>query len=237
MPYDIPSTLATASAFWVASCALSALLIWRKQVEPLRTEVIFVYVAIGLLALAPVVALVVYGFSGERTFLGGGVHVVLAAVLLVAARRASKAAGNENFLSGMTYREKSAGLTFAALVLVAGNVSWRLWNGPEAGIVGVLIESVVALVIIMIVGHTLIALFHQPLGEIDIPEDERDRALSLQSTRNAAWVLGAGMWTVMIMALFPPLTAVTAPVILGFILLAELVWYGSLFCYYRLGDA
>jgi len=51
---------------------------------------------------------------------------------------------------------------------------------------------------------------HAPLDEVDVPEDECDRAINLLSTRNAYYMLGIGFWTVPVMLLMsvPTVTAI-----------------------------
>ena len=193
--------------------------------------------AIGLLTLAPIAMLVSYGFSGELSFLAGGLHLVIAMVVLGAARRAQIFSDRPDTASTWSFREKSAALVFGSLVVIVGTFAARVVTAQDEAVAGIVIESVLALVLIMIAGHTVIALLHAPLGEVDVPADERDRELELRSTRNATWILGAGMWTVLIAALLPPVTLSVATIAFGTIVLAELVWYGSLFAYYRLGAA
>lgn len=235
MNHSIPTLILLPGILFAIASLAVGFLAWRR-LRPLTAPGAMILGALGLFALAPVALLIAYAIGGGFSFLAGGLHVVIALVLLASARRGWASEANPDAAaSAWSFREKSAGLVFGTLLVIVASFTVRSMDASGEVIAGLVIESIVALVLIMIAGHIVVALLHAPLGELDTPMDERDRELELRSTRNSSWVLGAGMWTVLIVALLPPTNLMLAQVALGFVVLAELVWYGSLFAYYRLG--
>ena len=234
MTHEIPTLLLLPGLLLAAGGLASGLFVWRR-LRPFTPAGAMTLAAIGLVSLAPVVMLIAYGFTGTFSFMAGGLHVVLAIVMFGAARRAQVFQDNPDTASTWSYREKSAVLVFGALVVIVGTFAIRIIAAPGEAVIGIVIESVLALVLIMIAGHVVIAVLHAPIDDVNMPADERDREVELRSTRNATWILGTGMWVVLIASLFPPISLPVAMLAFGFIVLAELVWYGSLFAYYRLG--
>ena len=107
MTHTIPTLLLLPSLLFVAAGLLAGAIAWRR-LRPFRPEGAMVLGAIGLLTLAPIAMLVSYGFSGELSFLAGGLHLVIAMVVLGAARRAQIFSDRPDTASTWSFREKSA---------------------------------------------------------------------------------------------------------------------------------
>ena len=235
MNHSIPIALLLTCLVFAGASLATGIYTWRR-LRPLTAAGAMLLGALGLFTLAPIALLTAYKFCGDFSFFAGGLHFVIATFLLAAARRAqTRQADPEAGASTWSFREKSAGLVFGTLLVIVVAFLVRSVGAPGEAIGGLVIESIITLVLTMVAGHIAVALLHAPRGEVDVPADERDRELELRSTRNSTWVLGVGMWTVLIAALLPPANLLLAQMALGFIVLAELTWYGSLFAYYRLG--
>jgi len=130
----------------------------------------------------------------------------------------------------MTYREKSAAASIAAIVLVYGFFAFKLLGAPLTPLhaVGALIGSTILVVIILIPIHVVFTVKARPEAV-----DERDRIVALRSTRNGYYVLAACLWGVAMLAMTSP-----PPVLLAYALIAgfavgEVVRYASQLVYYR----
>jgi hypothetical protein len=136
----------------------------------------------------------------------------------------------------MTYREKSAAASIAAIVLVYGFYAIRLLGAagllvtPLAPLVAVkaLIGSTIVLVIILTAIHIVIVARARREAV-----DERDRIVGLRSVRNGYYALAACLWGVAMLALTarPPVLLAYA-LVAGFAV-AEVVRYASQLVYYR----
>jgi hypothetical protein len=132
----------------------------------------------------------------------------------------------------MSFREKSAVITILALLLTYGAYAVRVKSGPMSTpeAVGFLSVVILAQVVIMIVAHIAVAVMRRPEAR-----DERDQVADLRGARNGYFALATGLVAAMWLALMgaPPLTLVNA--MLGALVAAEVVRYGSQLVYYRTG--
>jgi len=87
-----------------------------------------------------------------------------------------------------------------------------------------------ALVLTQIAGHIVIAIMDHRTET-----DERDRAIALKGTRNAAYVLSAGVFLTLCTALFIDGNLVFTHILLAGWVLSQLVEYGSQLVLYRRG--
>jgi hypothetical protein len=128
----------------------------------------------------------------------------------------------------MTYREKSAAASIAAILLGYGLYAVRLLGAPLTSFhaVAALIGSTILVVII----HVVFTIKARPEAV-----DERDRIVGLRSVRNGYYVLAACLWGVAMLALTgrPPVLLAYA-LVAGFAV-AEVVRYASQLIYYRTG--
>jgi hypothetical protein len=132
----------------------------------------------------------------------------------------------------MTYREKSAAASIAAILLGYGLYAVRLLGAPLTSFhaVAALIGSTILVVIILIPIHVVFTIKARPEAV-----DERDRIVGLRSVRNGYYVLAACLWGVAMLALTgrPPVLLAYA-LVAGFAV-AEVVRYASQLIYYRTG--
>lgn len=132
----------------------------------------------------------------------------------------------------MTFREKSAAITVAGLLLIYGIYGWRLAQGPMPMPQAVaLLTGLIALqVVLMITAHGAAALLRRP----EKP-DERDRLVDLRGLRNGYFVLAAAVVGVMVLALAGASTLTVVNALLAGLVAADVVRYGSQLVYYRTG--
>jgi hypothetical protein len=136
----------------------------------------------------------------------------------------------------MTYREKSAAASIAAIVLVYGFFAFKLLGAskqlatPLAPVqaVGALIGSTILVVIILIPIHVFFTIRGRPEAI-----DERDRIVGLRSARNGYYVLATCIWGVAMLALTSPPPVLLAYALVAGFAVAEVVRYASQLVYYR----
>lgn len=100
-------------------------------------------------------------------------------------------------MMGLTFQEKSLWLMFVSITLVFATYFVFAIDHASANVLPQHIMefgiAVVALVVIAIVGHTLIAIVDRPAGL----EDERQKLIQLKGKRNGSYVLGVGLLAAM----------------------------------------
>jgi hypothetical protein len=136
----------------------------------------------------------------------------------------------------MTYREKSAAASIAAIVLVYGFYAFRLFGAsrlpttPLAPFVAVkaMIGSTILLAIVLAAIHIVMVVRARPEAI-----DERDQIVGLRSLRNGFRVLAACVWGVAMLALASPPPVLLAYVLVAGFAVAEVVRYASQLVYYR----
>ncbi len=92
------------------------------------------------------------------------------------------------------------------------------------------ISIIILIVVVEIILHILLAGFHRPEAE-----DERDQLIELRATRNAYYLLVAGVVTANIAFLVLAAPILVAHIILFFFILAESVAFITQLFYYRRG--
>ncbi|MDA1075048.1 MAG: hypothetical protein O3A63_09865 [Proteobacteria bacterium] len=234
---DLPLFPVAFTVVWVCAALVCIGMIFRHTKKAgLMKEHAMLMGAIALAALAPCTALIVYAVSGSFSFFGVGIQGAFAAFLLVGAWRARwHRQDPQRHVSSMAFKEKSAFLVLLALLVVFTGYYSILLSAGLGVSVGVFIGSVVMLVIIMIIGHAALALFHAPVEEVDQALDERDVAVERLSIRNAYYLLLAGIWVIPVMALADLSGLLIANAAFAVILISELVYYTSMVTYYRRG--
>jgi hypothetical protein len=234
-----PTTLWIAGAvLWMIICAAAAGVIYvrRKDAGLLREDGLLLG-GIAFLAATPLIPLIRSAFGESPSPANGAVPFALATVFLAASLSARRRRLNpKDSASTLTFREKSACLTALATMFVYVGYFYMTWNATMAAAVPVFIGSVVLIVIIMIVGHVVIAGFHSPLDELDETPDERDREAALYAVRNAYYLLAVGIWLVPILAIMSFRTMVVVNTALAVFILSELTRLGSLIVFYRIGS-
>lgn len=148
----------------------------------------------------------------------------------------------------MSYREKSAALTFVVLSCVYLGYFALTWSLGPGAVIPLFIVSTLLVIVLMAVGHAGIALFQVfgtdrkhwrdtlRKGDLEEAVDERDRDANLRSIRNAHYVLAFGIWIVPALALLSAPPLIVANSAFSVFVLSELVYYGSLVTIYRLGN-
>jgi hypothetical protein len=138
----------------------------------------------------------------------------------------------------MSFREKSAWITFVLLLafgIYFGDVAVHILDPtrPHANYLLLFVLLVVAIVVLEIITHAVIA-FRSP-REAQIPIDERERLIELRATRPAFYVLLVGAFLSVGTIHMGVSTWVLAHCVLFAIWMAELTRYGSQLYHYRRG--
>jgi len=130
-----------------------------------------------------------------------------------------------------TFREKSAAVSVAAILLIYGWATAGVLQAPLelAGAFGFLVGTTVMMIIVMALSHTVLAILREPEKE-----DERDKLVGWRSTRNGYVVMTSGVWGVLALVFAQAPLGVLAYALLGLFVLAELVRLASELVYYRL---
>ncbi|VXD00981.1 hypothetical protein [Sphingomonas sp. AX6] len=139
----------------------------------------------------------------------------------------------------MSFREKTHWIAFVAIVLAFG---WYFLNYPwsatptAAGLWasgGMLIAVSVGIILAMSVATAVIAVRNRK--EVDLREDERDRAIHRYGTHLAYYPMIIGSWTCIGLIFAGIDSAILLNVILAMVVGAELVRIGSQIWLYRQG--
>lgn len=136
-----------------------------------------------------------------------------------------------------SFEEKSTWVTLLGLVAVFGFyfvVAARMLAAgvtEPAPFLPLLIVTIVLLVVVLAVGHTVAAL----VGGRPEGRDERDRLISWRAEHNSGWLLGAGVVAAIFALGLPVGRAWVANGLLLALLLSEILAYGLRLYYYRRG--
>ncbi len=225
-------------ALWVLLlCGFAVNLYRQRRNGAFYAEQALLIGSLLLLALAPCVLLIIRFAGGVPSIGHIAIHLVFSCLLLVAAylsrQRRLNAAPDDG--SSVTYSEESAMVVVLGQVLVFGGYFYLNWSASLEELIPAFFAAVVLLVIIMVIGHIIVALFHYPIEEIDAPIDERGRQIDALGNRNGNWVILAGFWTVPFLALSPVPASLVLNCWLAFLVLASIVKYSSVIVYSRLG--
>ena len=136
----------------------------------------------------------------------------------------------------MSFREKSAWISFVLIVLVFGPYFWlvgrQLMGGAHVH-AGTQFGLILLFIILEIVVHIAIAI--QSPRDAEAPIDERENLIDLKATRVAFYVLFGGA----LMSIFTMHFRVTVWILSQFVLfsivIAELVKFASQIIFYRRG--
>ncbi|HEV7690875.1 MAG TPA: hypothetical protein VGO52_08640 [Hyphomonadaceae bacterium] len=130
-----------------------------------------------------------------------------------------------------TFREKSAAVSVAAILLIYGWATVGVLQAPLEleGAFGFLVGTSVMMIIVMALSHTVLAILREPEKQ-----DERDKLVGWRSTRNGYVVMTVGVWAVLALVFAQAPLGVLAYALLGLFVLAELVRLASELVYYRL---
>lgn len=135
-----------------------------------------------------------------------------------------------------SFEEKSVWVQLVSLVVVLGSyfaiAALMVSNGTTAMIafVPLFIAAVVLLVVVLTVGHVVIAIAGRPDGR-----DERDRQIEWRAESNSSWILGAGVITAIAGLIVAVEPVWIAHLLLFSMLLAEVARFIFQIIYYRRG--
>ena len=231
-----PIATAFCVAWIVASLLAAVVLLRRRDSGRLLPEHGYRLGALLLLALAPATFLLTSWLSGSAMYFGSVVQLVMAAALFaVAARTRKERLSPGSTASSMRFAEKSALLVLIAVVALFAQYFFRTWDSEAAVAIASLVGTVIMLVVVLIVGHIGIALFHSPTSELDDTPDERDREIVQRSMRNAYIALSIAFWSMPVLILLPLPTREVLQYWFLFLVLSEVVYQGSIVRYYRAG--
>ena len=94
----------------------------------------------------------------------------------------------------MSFREKSAWISLISILVVSGffflHVPWNLTPSPSHQLVRGMLYCIIALVIIEVVAHLVVAM--RAPEDAQAPRDERERLIDLKATRVAHYVYVVG---------------------------------------------
>lgn len=222
---------------WTLACAAGAWKRYRiKQGGAFYNEHVLYGTSLLLLAMAPWTSLLVYLLTPiDHPWIGAGQFLGSLLTFGVGRRlRSNRLNANTDRASHTCFRERSALFMLATLlVLTVGVLIWVMNKGFEY-LVPAVLGFVFWFVVVAIVGHIAIALLQNPIEEANDPPDERDRAVDQNSIRNAYYTIVSGIWVIPVFAVTTEgyVSAVACCIL---ILAAELVYYGSMVRYYRVG--
>jgi hypothetical protein len=137
----------------------------------------------------------------------------------------------------MSFREKSAWITFILILVVFGfyfaSVADQLVRPqhPHPNFFVLFVVLLVAIVLMEIVLH-IIAAIRSP-AEANAPQDERERLIALRAKRPAFFVLMAGMFLSMAVVHLPVGRFTIVHAMLFVLWLGELTNYGAQIYFYR----
>ena len=139
----------------------------------------------------------------------------------------------------MSFREKSLALQMASLVVVFG--SYFAWVWPrrterlEAIQIAAFVAVLMALVLLQIVGHALLAIASRKELGRTIQTDERDTLIRLRALRISSWILASGVFLSLCIAALTPGNFAFTHILLAFWVIAQLIELLSQWFDYRRG--
>jgi hypothetical protein len=128
----------------------------------------------------------------------------------------------------MGYKGKSAAAAAAAIAVVYGAYFWWARNAATtADVLAHMIGAIVAVAVIATVLEIVVAVIDRRAASSGSRTDERDRLIATRGARNGYYVLLSMIWVAPLLALSGAPSTLTANAILGMIVLAEMVHFGS----------
>jgi hypothetical protein len=145
------------------------------------------------------------------------------------------------FLGGfwMSFQEKSLALQMVSLVAVFG--SYFVWVWPrrterlESIQIAAFVTVLMALVLLQIVGHSLLAIASRKELSRTIQTDERDAMIRLRALRISSWILASGVFLSLCIAALTPGNFAFTHILLAFWVIAQLIELLSQWFDYRRG--
>lgn len=139
-------------------------------------------------------------------------------------------------MSHMSFREKSAWISFITILLIFGAYFWRVaqvLRGEARFPFEIAVAFLIAFVLVEIAAHIVVGL--QAPKDVRAPQDERERLIEMRATRVAFQVLVLGALAgVGTMHLTQSVWVMSQAVLLA-IVVAELVKFGGQILYFRRG--
>jgi uncharacterized membrane protein len=139
----------------------------------------------------------------------------------------------------MSFREKIHWVTLVTILLAFGwyffACPWQIADGP-AGVwatAGMLIPVTIGIIVVMTVASAYLAV--RTPKEVDLKEDERDRAIHLKGTHYAYYPLVVGIWANIVALFWNIGQAAQLNLLLATVVCAELVRIGTQLYLYRRG--
>lgn len=133
-----------------------------------------------------------------------------------------------------TFQEKSLWILFAGVVIAFGFYFNAVFPTDAVNVgrghIGLFVAAIVLLIVVQIVGHIIAAIVDQ-----HFETDERDRLYELKAVRSSSYVLAAGVFISLCVALMTAGNFLFTHVLLGFWALATLVEIGHQLYLYRRG--
>ncbi len=129
----------------------------------------------------------------------------------------------------MGYKAKSAAAAAVAIAFVYGvYFLWAARSAPTGSdVLAHMIAAIVAVAVIATVLEIVVAVIDRRAASSGSRTDERDRLIATRGARNGYYVLLSMIWVAPLLALSGAPSTLTANAILGMIVLAEMVNFGS----------
>jgi hypothetical protein len=127
---------------------------------------------------------------------------------------------------GMSYKGKAASASMLALAVVYGAYFWDAPGVDASGmtVLAHMAATVVQMVVVMIVFYIIMAIADRKPRHM---ADERDAVIGARAARNGYYTLLSLTWVAPILVLSGSPNIIIANILLGMIVLAELVHFGS----------
>ncbi|NHK27853.1 hypothetical protein FF098_008065 [Parvularcula flava] len=95
----------------------------------------------------------------------------------------------------MSFKEKSSWIVLLGMLALFGWYGWNFYvtGGFGAATRGVILGGMIAFIILVVIGHIVVAILQAIAtgkDDIDDSSDERDRAIELQAERAGGFILG-----------------------------------------------
>jgi hypothetical protein len=138
----------------------------------------------------------------------------------------------------MSYREKSAWISFVLILVLLGAYFWNV-SGVAAGTLefraGLRLQVglLIAFVVLEVVLHLVAAM--QAPNEARAPRDEREQLIDMRATRIAFYVLVAGVLAAVSLMLVTSSAWVVGQHVLLVVMFAHLVKFAAQIVYFRRG--
>lgn len=144
------------------------------------------------------------------------------------------------FLSSMSFREKSLWVSLAIMIYLwiwyFGKVGGGIFEGAvdREATLSIFVAMTVIVVVLEVLSHIILAVLSP--RDADPPSDERDRQIAWRAGSHSAWMLGAGVVTIAMIATFRELSAIAIVHCLILVLMAVQILSDALqILYYRRG--